>query len=1047
MRILLLFLFLGLSLFASIGKISALNGKVVIDRQKQLLDANLGFDLEEKDLVLTDDKSKAQITLNDGTVLSLGKNSKLNISEYVFDEKDSSNSKAEFKFVEGTFKSITGAIGKVAPEKFKLETKSASIGIRGTIVVGNQEKVACTQGQIAVTSAGVTQVLGAGMMTNTEIGKPPTPPTKIEGNLLKEVDNVGSKEESKSTTTESSANNKSNETKSESQSQQSSTVQTTTTQNNNPIVNLTTLTDVVKTANNATTQTSSDTTTATTEAKKKADEEAALAAAAEAKKKAEAIDAATILSSQATTIAQSVATASTNASSASTSTSSIAQGSTDTQITTAVATATTASTSASTLSSQAQTLKTEITTLLVQSQNASASEAVVIYEQIKTKSNSLNTISSQVTDALTTVQNSLRTVSTNLSNNIITQTSNITQNVSLLATNASTLTTTVTQMVQTSNITGDTQTALNNATAASASVSQLFIQSQALSNELLSLSEQLKTANSDAIVNLYRTIQSKSNSLVDMNSQLTQTASVAQNNFKIVIVTLADLLNTQSIAVARNISSSSTNATASSALATQTAQNASVKAQTEATNAKNAALEAVTTANQLSAQAQVLLSELSILLEQAKNATAVEALAIYEQIKTSSNALSSLLSQATGASTIALNSSKAVVNIPFYSTSLNITSSDNGSVGSQSFSVSQNNTTVTIATFTTSSEMDPVLILLKKNNQGKYVIARDDDSWTVSPSYYNSILNLTLDQGEYMITVSTFPFSDTEAVNLINHGKNQSGTINIYITSSSILTFDSSIEKYSYITKYNNQAHINNPRYTNTKIEENNASFGILADSKVGTAIKIDNYGYFVTISDSFDNSKNVLLNSTEVDDGSSWGYWTNDSDNLYSIKNMQSVWVSGNKVTPASDYKATFTGQVIGSAKNASNTGYIKLDSNNLFQATIDIGMASITNSTIKFNDSFSNTWNGSFNTTGTTNVNTSGFSANITNNINSIQNIENSLNSLVSTPVSDSISGSLSGNYYGVNNQVKSIGGSFNMTQGASTANGVFKAKAGAQ
>jgi hypothetical protein len=162
MKILLLFLFFGLSLFASIGKISALNGKVIVDRQSKLLDADVGFNLEEKDFILTDEKSKAQITLNDGTVLSIGKNSKLNINEYVFDEKDSSNSKAEFKFVEGTFKSITGAIGKVAPEKFKLETKSASIGIRGTIVVGNQDKVACTHGQIAVTSGGVTQILNAG---------------------------------------------------------------------------------------------------------------------------------------------------------------------------------------------------------------------------------------------------------------------------------------------------------------------------------------------------------------------------------------------------------------------------------------------------------------------------------------------------------------------------------------------------------------------------------------------------------------------------------------------------------------------------------------------------------------------------------------------------------------------------------------------------------------------------------------------------------------------------------------------------------------------
>jgi hypothetical protein len=345
--------------------------------------------------------------------------------------------------------------------------------------------------------------------------------------------------------------------------------------------------------------------------------------------------------------------------------------------------------------------------------------------------------------------------------------------------------------------------------------------------------------------------------------------------------------------------------------------------------------------------------------------------------------------------------------------------------------------------------MDPVLILLKKNDKGEYKIynARDDDSWTKSPSFYNSILNLKLEHGDYKITVANFPFYDQEAVNLINEGDNLSGTINLYITSSSVLAFDSSIEKYSYITKYNNQAYINNPNYTNAKIEENNASFGILADSKVGTTIKIDNYGYFVTISDSFDNTKNVFLNTTEIEDGSSWGYWTdaNSSKTLSTIRNMQSVWVSGNKVTPAADYKATFTGQVIGSVKNDSSSGYIKLDSNNLFQATIDIGSASITNSTIKFNDSLNNSWNGKFDTIGS-HINKSGFSANITNNVqNSISSSENSLSS-INSPINN-VSGSLSGSYYGVNNQVQSIGGSFNMNQGTSTANGVFKAKAGAQ
>ena len=115
MKFLFLILLSTLYVYASVGKISALNGKIIIDRDKKQFDADVGTLLEEKDIISSDDKSKAQITMNDGTVLTIGKSSKLNIYEYVLDEKNPQESKADFKFVEGTFKSITGAIGKVAP--------------------------------------------------------------------------------------------------------------------------------------------------------------------------------------------------------------------------------------------------------------------------------------------------------------------------------------------------------------------------------------------------------------------------------------------------------------------------------------------------------------------------------------------------------------------------------------------------------------------------------------------------------------------------------------------------------------------------------------------------------------------------------------------------------------------------------------------------------------------------------------------------------------------------------------------------------------------
>jgi hypothetical protein len=183
-KIAILLLLFTISLFANIGKISAFSGDVKVDRNTKLLNATVGFILEQKDTVKTSDNAKAQIVFEDGTVISIGKNAILNINEFINDTTNPKNSKVDVKFAEGAFKTITGGIGKVAPDRFKLQTKSASIGIRGTIIYGNQQMIACTQGEIEVEAGGVRQILPAGTMTKIQQDGTPTDPEPIENDEL-----------------------------------------------------------------------------------------------------------------------------------------------------------------------------------------------------------------------------------------------------------------------------------------------------------------------------------------------------------------------------------------------------------------------------------------------------------------------------------------------------------------------------------------------------------------------------------------------------------------------------------------------------------------------------------------------------------------------------------------------------------------------------------------------------------------------------------------------------------------------------------------------
>ncbi len=174
----LLLLLLPILTYASIGKITVLKGKVTITRDGGDIRAKSGSILEKRDFIQTSKNAKVQIVFTDKTIFTIGKNSTLDIADYLYDEAQPSKNKAKFNVLKGAFTSITGRIGKLNKSKFKLKTKSASIGIRGTIVKANQETIMCTEGAISVTTPnGITMDVEAGSKTSVASGTPSKPET------------------------------------------------------------------------------------------------------------------------------------------------------------------------------------------------------------------------------------------------------------------------------------------------------------------------------------------------------------------------------------------------------------------------------------------------------------------------------------------------------------------------------------------------------------------------------------------------------------------------------------------------------------------------------------------------------------------------------------------------------------------------------------------------------------------------------------------------------------------------------------------------------
>ena len=188
MKYLLLMLLFFSSMFASIGKVSAVVGDAKIERGNKNIVVKIGIPLFEKDIIRTKKNAKVQLIFKDNTIVTIGKNSALDINTYLYDKKNPKNSKTDLNFFKGAFKTITGKIGKINREKFKLRTKSASIGIRGTIILGNQTVIACTQGGISVESAGITVDVNANELTKVEENKAPSKAENITNNDLNNLE-------------------------------------------------------------------------------------------------------------------------------------------------------------------------------------------------------------------------------------------------------------------------------------------------------------------------------------------------------------------------------------------------------------------------------------------------------------------------------------------------------------------------------------------------------------------------------------------------------------------------------------------------------------------------------------------------------------------------------------------------------------------------------------------------------------------------------------------------------------------------------------------
>jgi hypothetical protein len=149
------------------SRVYAVSGEVYVSRGKNPAHRVVTNEPISSDtLIQTGSDSTALLKFADGQVATMQSNSIFKLREFRYDPKQVNNSSAVFSMFQGGMRFITGLIGKLNHQAFRLSTPNATIGIRGTdfmvAMAGNSMYSQILKGKIAMTNAGGMKIVGSG---------------------------------------------------------------------------------------------------------------------------------------------------------------------------------------------------------------------------------------------------------------------------------------------------------------------------------------------------------------------------------------------------------------------------------------------------------------------------------------------------------------------------------------------------------------------------------------------------------------------------------------------------------------------------------------------------------------------------------------------------------------------------------------------------------------------------------------------------------------------------------------------------------------------
>lgn len=122
---------LATSALADIGRVKLVTGIATIERGAQKIPATSGMALQAGDTIVTGKAGRIGVTFNDNTRFAAGPNSRINVSDYVFND---TTHQGQFltRVDRGSLAIVSGQIAKSNRDAMRVKTPTALLGVRGT---------------------------------------------------------------------------------------------------------------------------------------------------------------------------------------------------------------------------------------------------------------------------------------------------------------------------------------------------------------------------------------------------------------------------------------------------------------------------------------------------------------------------------------------------------------------------------------------------------------------------------------------------------------------------------------------------------------------------------------------------------------------------------------------------------------------------------------------------------------------------------------------------------------------------------------------------